>query len=246
MGWILMSTWAVLLPNAFAEDDVQNNTTTQDHASPSDTPSQAQNTADVIVKYDDTAPCDESAVSEAAAAETEPSKPIFANHTVYKIYREPHPMTATIETTLGTLCCDLFIDDHPQTVLNFKALATGKPPWTDTTGFVHHTPYYDDLPWQQREKNAFVVSGEKDHGTNFTLSDERCATHHPVAGSLAMVQAHPSTASTRFMLLARDIPEFYGMYTIFGQCHDLDLIQKLTREESRIKHIQITDQASCK
>ena len=171
---------------------------------------------------------------------------VFSPKPGYRVYKDHHPMTATIETTKGTLCCDLFIDDHPMTVLNFKALSAGKPAWTDRSGNVHHTPYYDDLHFSQRERGAFVVSGERVEGTDFYVKDERCAMHHPVAGSLVMVQPHPNAASTRFMILARDIPEFYGMYTVFGQCSNMELIQSLSSEDATINHIQIKDKTSCK
>lgn len=204
------------------------------------------------VAIDEASPSNDDATSESVEATSESVETTsdamasaFSPKPSYRLYAEHHPMTAMIETSKGTLCCDLFIDDHPMTVLNFKALADGKPAWTDKSGNIHRTPYYDDLPFAQRERGAYVVSGVRQEGTDFYVKDERCTQHHPVAGSLVMVQPHPNAASTRFMILARDIQEFYGMYTVFGQCTDTALIQSLSSEAAMIQHISIKDKTSC-
>ncbi|HEX3760111.1 MAG TPA: peptidylprolyl isomerase, partial [Kofleriaceae bacterium] len=41
------------------------------------------------------------------------------------------PLTATIDTSLGTFHCELFADKAPMTVANFVGLATGKKAWQD-------------------------------------------------------------------------------------------------------------------
>ena len=54
-----------------------------------------------------------------------------------------------------------------------------------------------------------------------------------------MIQNHPGDASTTFMLLARDVPEFSGMYAVFGTCTPLETIQNLTRKPAVLKEIRI-------
>jgi peptidyl-prolyl cis-trans isomerase A (cyclophilin A) len=39
------------------------------------------------------------------------------------------PLTATIDTSMGTFHCELFADKSPMTVANFVGLATGKKAW---------------------------------------------------------------------------------------------------------------------
>lgn len=185
--------------------------------------------------------------SDAASPERQAEPPaaqlLFLPSTRYRLDAEHHPMAAHIKTTHGTLCCDLFVDDHPLTVLNFKSLASGIPAWTDRQGRPHTTPYYDGLSFLK--ERGFVVSKAREEGTDFYVKDERCAEHRPVAGSLVMVQAHPGTASTRFMLLTRDFPEFYGMYAVFGHCADVGLIQKWRSEDVVIQQIEVRDHAVC-
>ncbi len=163
----------------------------------------------------------------------------------YRIYAGHHDISAKLETSEGTLCCDLFMDDHPLTVLNFKALATGHPAWTDRQGISHDSPYYDMLAFDRRDKNAFAVVSARPEGTNFVIEDERCAEHGPVAGAIVMIQPHPGAASTQFALLARDLPELHGMFTTFGQCHDVELIKKITASKSVLQKVTIYDNVAC-
>lgn len=163
----------------------------------------------------------------------------------YKIYAGKHDVSARIETTEGALCCDLFIEEHPLTVLNFMALVRGNPAWTDKSGKQHGTPFYDGLKFDIREKGKFVSVGERPEGTNFYVQDERCEAHEPVAGSLLMTQTHPGTASTRIAILARDVPAFSGMYTIFGQCETGEVLEALTRKDASVVKIEIHDGKRC-
>ncbi len=163
----------------------------------------------------------------------------------YRIYAEPHDIHAVIETSEGSVCCDLFIDDHPLTVLNFKGLARGVPAWTDKAGTPHAEPFYNGLTFDIREKGKFASAGARPEGTNFVISDERCSEHLPKAGSLVMIQPHPNQASTRFAILQRDLPEFNGMYAVFGQCMEHEVISKLTEKEAVIQKITVTDGSRC-
>ena len=146
---------------------------------------------------------------------------------------------ASLVTSAGTLSCELFAGSHPMTVLNFISLATGTPAWTDAKGNKHHTPYYKDLSFANRVKGAYVTSGLRSEGTDFVVQDERCRSHKPVAGSIAMVQNYPGMASAQFMLMPRDNPKFANMYAVFGQCGPIDIINQLTREDAVLEKIDI-------
>ena len=155
----------------------------------------------------------------------------------------PWPMDYSIHaqliTSAGIITCELFAGTHPMTVLNFISLATGKPAWTDAKGIKHHTPYYEQLPFTSRVKGAYVSSGLRDEGTDFVIQDERCKSHPPIAGSIAMIQNYPGNASTQFILMPRDNPKFKNMYPVFGQCQPIDTIDKLTREDATLERIDI-------
>ena len=152
---------------------------------------------------------------------------------------EDKTMKATLHTDQGDITCELFAGAHPLTVLNFKALAEGKPAWTDASGKAHETPYYQALPFGTRVKNRYVTISDRSEGTGFVVVDERCRSHQPVAGSIVMVQKYPGQASAQFMLLASDIPEFKGMYAIFGQCAPLDTIEKLTETAAILQSVSV-------
>ncbi len=162
---------------------------------------------------------------------------------IYKIAAFPEDKTihAELNTSLGSVSCEIFAGTHPLTVLNFMSLAKGKPTWTDSTGTHHSDPYYHDLKFAGRSKNAYVMSGLRAEGTDFVLTDEQCTSHGPVAGAIAMVQPHPGMASTQFILLACDMPIFKGMYSVFGQCGPIEIIQKLTKSEAVLESIVIDE-----
>lgn len=152
---------------------------------------------------------------------------------------EDKEINATLHTSLGDIKCELFAGTHPLTVLNFKALSHGLPAWTDASGQSHQTPYYQELPFGTRVKNRYVTSSHRPEGTGFVVVDERCQSHQPVAGSIAMVQNFPGQAAAQFMLLASDIPVFKGMYAVFGQCAPIDIIQKLTETDAVLHSVSV-------
>lgn len=156
-------------------------------------------------------------------------------------FKKGYRINAELVTSLGTVSCELYADTHPLTALNFVALAQGSPAWIDASGAAHATPYYSNLKFGSRKRGAYAVSGTRREGTGFTVADERCAIHKPVAGSIAMVQSVPGTASAVFMLLARDIPEFSGMYAVFGQCRDISVIEKLTAQDATLDYVKISN-----
>lgn len=144
-----------------------------------------------------------------------------------------------LATSAGDVTCDLYAGEHPLTVMNFIALSRGIPAWTDAAGGEHTTAYYANLPFGKREKGTYVASGIRAEGTNFVIPDERCKTHEPVAGAIAMVQPHPGMASAQFVLLARDVPVFKGLYPVFGQCGPIETIQTLTREDATLERVTV-------
>lgn len=154
-------------------------------------------------------------------------------------WHEDKKLKVALHTSLGDVTCELFAGAHPLTVLNFKALATGTPAWTDASGKSHQTPYYQELPFGTRVKNRYVNTSLRAEGTGFVIVDERCRSHQPVAGSIAMVQNYPGQAAAQFMLLASDIPVFKGMYAVFGQCAPIETIQKLTTVDAVLHSVSV-------
>ena len=148
---------------------------------------------------------------------------------------------ATMSTNLGDITIELFDEDAPKTVQNFKDLA-GK-------GF------YDGLIFH-RVIRDFMIQGGCPTGTGtggpgYQFEDE-INDHKIVRGALAMANAGPNTNGSQFFLVT--IPEaswLDGKHTVFGQVTEgLDVVDKIEgkptdardkpTEDVRIESLAIT------
>jgi peptidyl-prolyl cis-trans isomerase B (cyclophilin B) len=125
---------------------------------------------------------------------------------------------ATIKTTEGPITCELFDEDAPQTVENFRKLAG--------EGF------YDGLTFH-RIISDFMIQGGCPQGTGtggpgYTFDDE-FNDHKIVRGALAMANAGPNTNGSQFFIVtAESCPWLDGKHTVFGQVADgMDVVDKL-------------------
>ena len=115
--------------------------------------------------------------------------------------------TATMTTTEGEITFELFDEDAPKTVQNFKDLA-GK-------GF------YDGLLFHRVIKD-FMIQGGCPQGTGtggpgYQFEDE-FNQHKVVRGALAMANAGPNTNGSQFFIVTTDAaPWLDGKHTVFGQ-----------------------------
>jgi peptidyl-prolyl cis-trans isomerase B (cyclophilin B) len=126
--------------------------------------------------------------------------------------------TATIETSEGPITLELFDQDAPQTVENFRRLAD--------EGF------YDGLTFHRVIKD-FMIQGGCPEGTGtggpgYTFEDE-INPHKVVRGALAMANAGPDTNGSQFFIVTADAcPWLDGKHTVFGQVTSgLDVLDKL-------------------
>jgi peptidyl-prolyl cis-trans isomerase B (cyclophilin B) len=117
------------------------------------------------------------------------------------------PSEATMQTNAGTISLELFDEDAPKTVANFKKLAG--------EGF------YDGLIFHRVIKD-FMVQGGCPQGTGtggpgYTFEDE-FNDHKIVRGALAMANAGPNTNGSQFFLVTTEAaPWLDGKHTVFGQ-----------------------------
>ena len=177
-------------------------------------------------------------IEETSSSSADAPVPELPEHRLtFAPFPKDYRIRVQLVTTVGNIPCELYADTHPLTVLNFVALATGSPSWRDASGTVHSTPYYKDIPFGSKKRGAFVVSGDRPEGTGFYVVDERCTVHGPVTGAIAMSQLHPGTASSNFILHARDITEFNGMYAVFGQCENIEAIEQLTKQKAVLERV---------
>ncbi|HEY2200855.1 MAG TPA: peptidylprolyl isomerase [Solirubrobacteraceae bacterium] len=126
--------------------------------------------------------------------------------------------TATMKTTEGEIAFELFDEDAPKTVENFRKLASD--------GF------YDGLAFHRIIKD-FMIQGGCPQGTGtggpgYTFEDE-INTHKIVRGALAMANAGPNTNGSQFFIVtAGSRPWLDGKHTVFGQVTDgMDVVDKL-------------------
>jgi peptidyl-prolyl cis-trans isomerase B (cyclophilin B) len=112
-----------------------------------------------------------------------------------------------MNTTQGPIELELFDEDAPKTVQNFKDLV-GK-------GF------YDGLIFHRVIKD-FMIQGGCPEGTGtggpgYQFEDE-INQHKVVRGALAMANAGPNTNGSQFFIVTTDAaPWLDGKHTVFGQ-----------------------------
>jgi cyclophilin family peptidyl-prolyl cis-trans isomerase len=126
--------------------------------------------------------------------------------------------TATMQTTEGPIVFELFDEDAPKTVANFRKLAAD--------GF------YDGLTFHRVIKD-FMIQGGCPLGTGtggpgYTFEDE-INPHKIVRGALAMANAGPDTNGSQFFIVTTTAaPWLDGKHTVFGQVTDgMDVVDKL-------------------
>ena len=112
-----------------------------------------------------------------------------------------------MRTTEGVIVFELFDDDAPETVANFKKLASD--------GF------YDGLTFHRVIKD-FMIQGGCPAGTGtggpgYQFDDE-INEHKIVRGALAMANAGPNTNGSQFFIVTTDAaPWLDGKHTVFGE-----------------------------
>jgi len=114
---------------------------------------------------------------------------------------------ATIQTNHGTIDVELFDDDAPKTVDNFKKLAAD--------GFYDGVIFHRVIP-------DFMIQGGDPTGTGsggpgYQFEDEQ-NQHGVERGVLAMANAGPNTNGSQFFIVTADAcPWLNGKHTVFGR-----------------------------
>jgi cyclophilin family peptidyl-prolyl cis-trans isomerase len=125
---------------------------------------------------------------------------------------------AILHTNAGQITVELFDDDAPKTVANFRKLA--------------EDGFYDGLVFH-RVIQDFMIQGGCPEGTGtggpgYTFEDE-INEHRIVRGALAMANAGPNTNGSQFFIVTTDAaPWLDGKHTVFGQVADgLDTVDAI-------------------
>src|ERR671932_2090102 len=148
---------------------------------------------------------------------------------------------ATMTTNHGEITFELFDEDAPKTVDNFRKLA--------------RDGFYDGLTFH-RVIPDFMIQGGCPHGTGtggpgYQFEDE-INQHKVVRGALAMANAGPNTNGSQFFIVTTAAaPWLDGKHTVFGQVVDgmevVDAIEQTPTDardkplqEARIEHVEVT------
>src|SRR6266498_5143162 len=125
---------------------------------------------------------------------------------------------AVMKTTEGEITLELFDEDAPKTVSNFKQLGG--------QGFYDVLVFHRIIP-------DFMIQGGCPEGTGmggpgYTFEDE-INEHKIVRGALAMANAGPNTNGSQFFIVtAEAAPWLDGKHTVFGRvASGMDVVDKI-------------------
>ena len=147
----------------------------------------------------------------------------------------------TMTTNKGPIVLEMFDDDAPKTVKNFKDLA--------------EKGFYDGLTFHRIIKD-FMIQGGCPQGTGtggpgYSFEDE-FNDHKVVRGALAMANSGPNTNGSQFFIVTIDAaPWLDGKHTVFGEVTSgmdvVDAVEGLPtdardrpREEAKIEKLETT------
>jgi peptidyl-prolyl cis-trans isomerase B (cyclophilin B) len=141
---------------------------------------------------------------------------------------------ATLHTSKGAIAVELFDDDAPKTVANFKKLAED--------GFYNGVIFHRVIP-------DFMIQGGDPTGTGsggpgYTFEDE-FNDRSVERGALAMANSGPNTNGSQFFIVTADAcPWLDGKHTVFGQVTDgmdaVDAISAVDRDARDKPHQDVT------
>jgi len=149
---------------------------------------------------------------------------------------------ATLHTNHGAIEVELFDDDAPKTVENFRKLAGD--------GFYDGVIFHRVIP-------DFMIQGGDPTGTGtggpgYTFEDE-INDHKIERGALAMANAGPDTNGSQFFIVTTGAaPWLDGKHTVFGRVTSgmdaVDAIEQLEtdgrdkpREDARIERVELPE-----
>ena len=157
-----------------------------------------------------------------------------------------------IETTLGTIKCELYPDKTPMTVDIISSLAEGTREWTHpvTGQIMNGVPYYDGVIFHRVIPDFMIQTGDP-AGTGmgspgFVFDDElneELLFDQP--GRLAMAHRGPNTNGGQIFITVAPTPHLNMVHTIFGQVVEgqdvADAISMVPANQSRpIEEVSIT------
>src|SRR5947208_869809 len=140
--------------------------------------------------------------------------------------------TAKMNTTQGTIELELFDDDAPKTVENFKKLS--------------REGFYDGVIFHRVIPDFMIQGGDPDGtgmgGPGYKFEDE-INQHKIVRGALAMANAGPNTNGSQFFIVTTDgAPWLDGKHTVFGRVTaGMDAVDSIEASETDSRDKPVDD-----
>src|ERR1700753_1419443 len=144
------------------------------------------------------------------------------------------PVTATFNTSEGTIVCKLFEQEAPETVANFIGLAEGAKEWNSPSK--KGDKLYDGTIFH-RVIPSFMIQGGDPEGTGmggpgYRFGDETKGSPYNFKepGKLAMANAGPNTNGSQFFITGTDTSWVTRKHTIFGEVVEgYDIVEKISK-----------------
>ncbi len=141
---------------------------------------------------------------------------------------------ATFKTSEGTVVCELFEKDAPQTVENFIGLAEGTKEWKSSSK--KGDKLYDGSIFHRVIPNFMIQGGDPEGtgmgGPGYKFADETKGSKHGFQekGKLAMANSGPNTNGSQFFITVADTSWLTGKHTIFGEVVEgYDVVEKISK-----------------
>lgn len=141
-------------------------------------------------------------------------------------------MQAIINTDRGTMVVELYPNEAPGTVENFKKLSD--------SGFYNGLTFHRVIP-------NFVIQGgdPKGNGTGGPGYSIKCETegnpHRHLRGSLSMAHAGKDTGGSQFFVCHSPQPHLDGIHTVFGRVVEgLDVLDNI-KQGDHMTTVEIKD-----
>jgi peptidyl-prolyl cis-trans isomerase A (cyclophilin A) len=144
----------------------------------------------------------------------------------------------TFQTDKGDIACKLFEKEAPLTVHTMVGLAIGKISYLDPqTGQTVKKKFFDGLTFHRVIPMFMIQGGDplgnglgSPGGPGFPYKNESVASlKFDVPGRLAMANAGPNTNGSQFFITEVVAAPLNGMYTIWGQCGNDDIVKAIAR-----------------
>jgi peptidylprolyl isomerase len=138
----------------------------------------------------------------------------------------------TMETTMGTVKIELFLETMPVTAGNFKKLV--------------EEGFYDGIIFHRVIPN-FMIQGGDPTGTGmgdpgYKIPDEFTDNNRNERGTLSMANAGPNTGGSQFFINTVDNSYLDGKHPVFGKVVEgMDVIDAISKVETGAGDRPVTD-----